>query len=61
MLILNNRNTLSREILASSLSKISAERSLDYHIKNIRKKINDEGSNPQYLKTEYEVGYILSF
>ncbi len=60
-LILNNKNTLSREVLASSLSKISSERSLDYHIKNIRKKINDEGSNPHYLKTEYGVGYILSF
>ncbi len=60
-LILNNNNTLSREVLASSLSKISAERSLDYHIKNIRKKIHDDGSNPQYLKTEYGIGYILSF
>ncbi len=60
-LITYKDSVISREELASSLSKISAIRSLDYHIKNIRKKINDDGSNPQYLKTEYGVGYMLCF
>ena len=36
------------------------ERSLDYHIRNIRKKIGDDGSNPSYLVTEYGVGYKLN-
>jgi len=45
----------------SNLSKTSSARSLDYHIKNIRKKINDNVLNPKYLKTEYGVGYVLRF
>ncbi len=61
ILITNKKSTTSREDLASSLSKISSPRSLDYHIKNIRKKINDNSSSPQYLKTEYGVGYRLCF
>jgi len=60
-LITNKKSTTTREDLASSLSEISSQRSLDYHIKNIRKKINDNGQNPQYLKTEYGVGYRLCF
>jgi len=61
ILITNKKSTTSREDLASNLSKISSPRSLDYHIKNIRKKINDNSSSPQYLKTEYGVGYRLCF
>jgi len=61
VLIINKNNTISREILAENLSTISSQRSLDYHIKNIRQKINDNGSNPKYLKTQYGVGYILNF
>lgn len=61
ILIQNKNNTTSREELASNLSKVSSERSLDYHMKNIRKKLNDNSSDPKYLKTEYGVGYILSF
>ncbi len=61
ILIQNRQQTISREALAESLSSISSHRSLDQHIKNIRKKIGDDGSNPAYLKTEYGVGYRLSF
>jgi len=61
ILIINKNNIVSREILAQSLSTISSQRSLDYHIKNIRKKISDDSSNPKYLKTEYGMGYILNF
>jgi DNA-binding response OmpR family regulator len=58
-LIENQNQTISRESLASSLSSISSHRSLDHHIKNIRKKISDDGNKPKYLKTEYGVGYKL--
>lgn len=61
ILIKNKNHTTSREDLASSLSELSSQRSLDYHIKNIRKKIKDDSSNPNYLKTEYGVGYSLNF
>ena len=59
-LLLKNKNkVLSRELLSSSLSSISSHRSLDYHIKNIRKKLKDDSSSPHYLKTQYGVGYKL--
>ncbi|NPA59351.1 MAG: response regulator transcription factor [Epsilonproteobacteria bacterium] len=59
ILIENQNQTISRELLADSLSSISSHRSLDQHIKNIRKKINDDASKSKYLKTEYGVGYKL--
>jgi len=59
-LFINNKNiTINRETLISSLSSLSSPRSLDNHIKNIRKKIGDNGNKAIYLKTEYGVGYIL--
>ncbi len=58
--LIKNKNTIiQRERLCESLSSISSVRSLDYHIRNIRKKIDDNISNPQYLITEYGVGYKL--
>jgi DNA-binding response OmpR family regulator len=59
ILVRNSNKTISREHLISTLSKISSNRSLDNHIKNIRKKIGDNGSKPRYLKTEYGIGYRL--
>jgi DNA-binding response OmpR family regulator len=61
LLIENKNQTLTREFLVESLSSLSSHRSLDNHIKNIRKKIGDNGSLAQYLKTEYGVGYKLVF
>ncbi len=61
ILITNRNSTVSRDNLCTKLSSISSKRSLDHHIKNIRKKIDDNGSRPKYLKTEYGVGYILVF
>ncbi len=61
ILIQNKNQTISREALARSLSSISSHRSLDHHIKNIRKKISDDGNSTIYLKTEYGVGYRLNF
>lgn len=60
--LINNKNqTIPRETLASQLSEISSSRSLDYHIKNIRKKLNDNGKTNKYLKTIYGVGYKIDF
>ena len=59
MLIKNTNSVVSRENLVNALSSVSSHRSLDNHIKNIRKKIGDNGSKPKYLKTEYGVGYSL--
>ena len=57
-ILINNKNlVIARENLISSLSSISSPRSLDNHIKNIRKKIGD---NANYLKTEYGIGYLLN-
>ncbi|MFA6789891.1 MAG: response regulator transcription factor [Arcobacteraceae bacterium] len=59
-LIQHKNSTLPREKLLDSLSSVSqSERSLDYHIKNLRLKLGDTGSNPKYLITEYGVGYKL--
>jgi len=59
-LIKQKNQTVTREALVASLSSISSHRALDNHIKNIRKKIGDNGNKAIYLKTEYGVGYRLS-
>ena len=59
MLLKNKNRVLPREKLYEALSSISSPRTLDYHIKNIREKIEKEPKNPKYLKTEYGVGYKL--
>jgi DNA-binding response OmpR family regulator len=58
-LIQNKNNTITREKLCEALSSLGNTRSLDHHIKNIRKKIEKDSSNPEYLFTEYGVGYKL--
>jgi len=60
LLVKNSNQVIAREDLVAALSSISSPRSLDNHIKNIRKKIGDSGSQSHYLKTEYGVGYILN-
>jgi len=61
ILIQNKNQTIKRDDLVDALSSISSHRSLDNHIKNIRKKIGDNGNKSTYLKTEYGVGYRLNF
>ncbi|MEA3331184.1 MAG: response regulator transcription factor [Campylobacterota bacterium] len=57
---INNKNiTISRERLTDFVSSVKSHRLLDNHIKNIRKKIEEDSTNPTYLKTEYGIGYRL--
>jgi DNA-binding response OmpR family regulator len=35
------------------------ERTVDSHIKNLRKKIENDPAQPEYLETVYGVGYRL--
>ena len=58
-LIQNKNITLKRELLCESLSSLSSTRTLDYHIRNIRKKIKDDGAISKHLITEYGYGYRL--
>lgn len=39
----------------------SIERTLDSHIRNLRKKIEPDGQQPRYIQTVYGVGYKLEF
>jgi DNA-binding response OmpR family regulator len=59
LLMKHKNQVVSRDELVSALSSISSKRSLDNHIKNIRKKIGDNGNKATILKTEYGVGYAL--
>lgn len=61
-LIKNKNSVVKRDDLLKCLSSvIQSDRSLDYHIKNMRIKIGDTGANPRYLITEYGIGYKLVF
>ena len=61
-LIENKNSIVQRDELVKCLSSaIQNDRSLDFHIKNIRIKIGDNGINPKYLVTEYSMGYKLIF
>ncbi|QOG12732.1 response regulator transcription factor [Arcobacter sp. FWKO B] len=62
ILIKHKNKTVKRELLCDCLSSDSKnQRSLDYHIKNIRDKINDNGTIQKHLVTEYALGYKLVF
>ncbi len=52
--------TMSREQLLDRLhgySQDSYERSIDAHVKNLRRKLEPDASNPLYILTVYGVGY----
>jgi DNA-binding response OmpR family regulator len=60
--LMKNKNSIvSREHLVSKLSNVSSTRTLDYHIKNIRSKIEKNDKTNKYLKTVYGTGYKLIF
>ncbi|WP_457607268.1 response regulator transcription factor [Nitratifractor sp.] len=58
-LLQRKNQTVDRRELMETITSIGSSRSLDNHIKNIRKKLGDSGSNSRYLKTVYGVGYML--
>ena len=41
------------------LDRSSTERSVDVHVLNLRRKIEDDPRNPAYLRTVYGAGYRL--
>ncbi|MDV4151988.1 response regulator transcription factor [Clostridium sp. AL.422] len=59
-LLLNKGKVLSREQLIEKIFGIDFDgydRTIDVHIKNIRKKIEDDTKNPKYIITVTKVGY----
>jgi DNA-binding response OmpR family regulator len=59
-LAINNGRILSREDLISKVFGYDFEgsdRTIDVHIKNIRKKIEEDSRNPKYIVTVTKVGY----
>lgn len=57
-LFLKHKNQIvTRDQLTDSISSVKSHRLLDNHIKNIRTKIEEDRSEPVYLKTEYGIGY----
>lgn len=63
LILLENKNiTVSRESITNALNNITSHRSLDYHIKNLRKKLSQvEEKGATLLRTEYGVGYKLQY
>ena len=59
-LLIQNKNAIvKRQTLWQELSTISSQRSLDYHIGNIRKKLSTHTQQDDILQTIYGVGYKL--
>jgi two-component system, OmpR family, alkaline phosphatase synthesis response regulator PhoP len=52
------RNELVERVLGYSYD--GAERALDTHVKNLRRKLGDEPKDPVYIRTVYGVGYQLA-
>ncbi|PKK40229.1 Phosphate regulon transcriptional regulatory protein PhoB (SphR) [Clostridiaceae bacterium JG1575] len=56
----NKGNVMSREQLIEKVLGVEFEgvdRTIDVHIKNIRKKIEDDTKNPRYVLTSFKQGY----
>lgn len=59
-LVINNGKVLSREQLIDKVFGMDFDgydRTIDVHIKNIRKKIEEDSRNPKYIITVTKVGY----
>lgn len=59
-LVINKGKVLSREQLISKVFGMDFEgydRTIDVHIKNVRKKIEEDTRNPKYIVTVVKVGY----
>ena len=60
LLIKNNGNILTRELLLDKIwgyEYIGETRTVDVHIRHLRKKIESDDKNPQYIQTIRGVGY----
>jgi len=57
----NKNRIVQREELSQLLSLVGSQRSLDNHIKNIRKKIGESSKQAKYLQTIYGSGYFFDF
>lgn len=56
----NNGNVLTREQLIDRVFGLDFDgydRTIDVHIKNLRKKIEEDSKNPKYIITVMKVGY----
>ena len=59
-IFLKHKNQIiTRDQLTDAILSLKSHRLLDNHIRNIRTKIEEDGSEPIYLKTEYGIGYIF--
>jgi DNA-binding response OmpR family regulator len=59
-LVMNSGKVLSREQLIDKIGGVDFEgydRTIDVHIKNIRKKIEEDTRKPKYIITVMKVGY----
>lgn len=60
--LINKKNqVVSRDDLSQTVSSDNSSRTLDYHIKNIRIKLNKIQEKNMCLQTEYGLGYKLIF
>lgn len=62
LMMQNQGRAFSRaELIEQALgySYMGPERAIDTHIKNLRKKIEDDPANPTYIQTVYGIGYRL--
>lgn len=51
---------MSRELLIEKVLGVDfdgVDRTIDVHIKNIRKKIEEDTKNPKYILTVFKLGY----
>lgn len=59
----NMGHTLSRGQLLKDVwgyeSETDASRTVDYHIRSLRRKLNDEAQNPRFIETVHGMGYRL--
>ena len=53
--IVLSRDVLIERVLGDDFEGV--DRTIDVHIKNIRKKIEDDTKNPQYILTVFKLGY----
>ena len=60
LLIKNKGNILTRELLLDKIwgyEYIGETRTVDVHIRHLRKKVESDDKNPQYIQTIRGVGY----